>query len=325
MTANILTRALKSVRRRLFWKPYNRFLVPAVARHMAGRKDFKSEIVVLVDGGLGSQMWQYALGRGAALASGLPVCYDLSWFARGAKDINGLHNRNYELTTVFPGLPFQEASGRVVRMYKRYFNLYPGTRLAYEEDILSSEFPRYLGGYYVNARYIDGQGDALRELFQFAPGFGERNGPVLSRIISARCTVGVHIRLGDYVGSVHDVTTPGYFRSAIRHIADRLAPERAVFFIFSNGMERSKEMLAGLDEDIVFVEGNDNDNGACDMYLMSRCSHFIISNSSFSWWAAWLGRAGGKIAVMPDRWLASERSSGRLAMKAEGWTALPVG
>lgn len=325
MTANFFIRVLKSARYRLLSKPYNRFLAPMVARYIAGRRDFKPEIVVMIDGGLGSQMWQYGLGRGARLASGLPVSYDLSWYARGAKDINGVDNRSYELTSIFPGLPFQEAQETISRAYRKYFNAYPGTRFHYEEDILSSKSPRYLGGYYINAKYIDRQGDALRELFRFDPGFSEQNRLTHSRIVSAPYPVAVHVRRGDYVGSVHDVTTPGYFHSAIRHIADKLAPEKATFFVFSNGMEWCKETLAGLDEDFVFVEENDNDRGARDMYLMSCCSHFIISNSSFSWWAAWLGMTHDKIVVMPDKWLACEKGTDRLAMRAEGWTVLSAG
>jgi hypothetical protein len=90
-------------------------------------------------------------------------------------------------------------------------------------------------------------------------------------------------------------------------------------------MDWCREILAGMDEKFVFVDNNDNDSGEADMFLMSRCAHFIISNSSFSWWPAWLSRRSpGKIVVMPDVWLANESLAGKLRMRVDGWALLSV-
>jgi hypothetical protein len=298
----------------------------AIARNyiLATRKDFEPGIVVMMDGGLGSQMWQYSIGRLAAMKSGLPVCYDLSWFDRDGRDINKKFSRAYRLESVFPNVQVKRADENTSRMYRNYFNLYPGTRFRYDERIVAAREAKYLGGYYVNAHYIDQQGDALRDELTFGIRLSEENETLLSLIASASNAVAIHIRRGDYIGSVHDVTTPRYFTEAVRYVAKKLYPERAVFFVFSNGMEWSREILAGVDEKFVFVENNDNDSGEADMFLMSRCAHFIISNSSFSWWPAWLSRRSpGKIVVMPDVWLTWERAVDKLSMAAAGWVALP--
>jgi hypothetical protein len=97
---------------------------------------------------------------------------------------------------------------------------------------------------------------------------------------------------------------------------------KQVFFVFSNEIEWSRKLLVELNEEleIIYVDNNDNDKGAADMYLMSNCSHFIISNSSFSWWPAWLStRSPEKIVIMPEKWLADETPEQRFSMKVDSW------
>ena len=72
------------------------------------------------------------------------------------------------------------------------------------------------------------------------------------------------------------------------------------FFVFSNDPEWVKTRFT--QKNMTIVEGNDENAGYVDMYLMSRCRHFIIANSSFSWWAAWLGAYAGKKVIAPDTW-----------------------
>jgi len=313
-------KVIRSLRYRLVVLPCS-----AIVRNyilMTDRK-FEPKVIVMIDGGLGSQMWQYSLGRLASMKSGLPVFYDLAWYERDGLDINKKYSRAYILEKVFPKLQLPRTDAATTEIYRKYFNLYRRKRFNYEEKIVSSRDARYLGGYYINAKYVDSQGDALRDELTFDVQLSEENRSMMSLIMSTPNSVAIHIRRGDYVGSVHDVTTPKYFIDAVRYISDRISPEKAVFFVFSNGMEWSREILEGIDEEFVFVGNNDNDDGVFDMFLMSECSHFIISNSSFSWWPAWLSRRSeSKIVVMPDVWLRSEHHRDRLSMAAKNWISL---
>lgn len=305
---------------------YNPVAKTIVAKFIQSRKNFEPQIVVKVDGGLGSQMTQYALGRGAGLASGLPVFYDLSWYELWGRDINGIENRKFEITSVFPDLPFEEAGEELRRLYASYFNEDEGKSFSeFDEKIFTSQEPRYLGGYYVVSPCIDAQGDALRDLFHFCLTLSEKNQKMLSKIQAATCSVALHVRRGDFIGSIHDVTTLNYFKRAIDFLSERLTSEKITFFVFSNGMEWARDNLQGFDGEWVFVDNNNNDEGAIDMYLMSNCTHFIISNSTFSSWPAWLSwRSKHKIVVMPDRSLSTQKVHELPRMKREGWFALPA-
>jgi hypothetical protein len=286
--------------------------------------DPSPEIIVMIDGGLGSQMWQYALGQGASVASGLPVSYDLSWYDDSCKDKLGINNRYFELETVFPQIKVRKAPMEKIKFYRRLYYKYNESSMKYIEPVYSSAAPRYLGAYYVNAKYIDQQGDNLRKLFAFGISSDEKNKAALDRIQSEQCAVALQIRRGDYVGSIYDVITPKYLRDGIEYILHR-TPVAPVFFVFSNGIEWCREVLADINVNFVFMNINDNDNGSRDMFLMIHCHHFIISNSSFGWWPAWLSsRCPEKLVIVPNKWLRTENESDRYTMRADGWIAIDV-
>ena len=307
----------------LFVKPYKKLFSPLVRRRICASEKFIPQAIVTMNGGLGSQMWQYALGRGIRVISGLPVCYDLSWYEKSGMDINRRFSRAYRLESVFPNVAIQRASRDEIRRYRLYFDRYPGARFDFCEEILSSKNARYMSGSYVNAKYVDFQGGTLRDEFLFKLDLSGENARILASIQSAPLPVAVHVRRGDFVGSGHDVTTIEYFRNAIDLVTRKFSPEKPMFFVFSNDMGWVRENFHALDGDFFYADANGNDDGACDMYLMSECAHFIISNSSFGWWSAWLSRrSGDKLVVMPDRWTRREKE--RLTMMAKGWQALPA-
>ncbi len=111
--------------------------------------------------------------------------------------------------------------------------------------------------------------------------------------------IALHVRRGDYLGLGYqglrfDVTTPVYFLNAIKYMSARLSKQASKFFVFSNDIPWCKNLFSRFEEDFIYVENNDEISGEFDMYLMSMCKHFIISNSSFSW-GGLLGFLGGHL------------------------------
>jgi Glycosyl transferase family 11. len=104
----------------------------------------------------------------------------------------------------------------------------------------------------------------------------------------------LHVRRGDYFGNVdnHPICTLDYFRSAIKHIG-----KDKRFLVFSDDIAWCKKKFRG--ENFFFAE---NETAIVDIYLQSYCTNNIISNSSFSWWGAWLNSNPDKTVIAPDPW-----------------------
>lgn len=128
------------------------------------------------------------------------------------------------------------------------------------------------------------------------------NAAMLERIAGTE-SVCLHIRRGDYLKDVNSwlqVCDYDYYRRAVEYIKQKI--ENPVFYVFSNtsdDLEWIKENYR-FDADLVYVNLDNPDYE--ELRLMSACRHFIISNSTFSWWAAVLGDHDDKITVAPEKW-----------------------
>lgn len=124
-------------------------------------------------------------------------------------------------------------------------------------------------------------------------------------------SVCVHIRCGDYLNSKkHYVCNKEYYRKAIKR-ADELI-ENPVYFVFSDDMQYVRgEMNLFCTEKVVYVS-NGKRRDYEELFMMKFCKSFIMSNSTFSWWAQFLCEQNDKIVIAPDRWYAEENMRGRL-------------
>lgn len=135
-------------------------------------------------------------------------------------------------------------------------------------------------------------------------------------------TCSIHIRLGDYDNPLnrayHGVMPLTYYEEAIKAIYGCKRPSDVIFFIFSDEYEKAKKLFSL--PNMIFVEGNDSvipkatDNSGLpigngdllDLFLMSKCDHNIIANSSFSWMGAWMNENPNKMVVAPKNWFAGK-------------------
>lgn len=129
-------------------------------------------------------------------------------------------------------------------------------------------------------------------------------------------SVCVHVRRGDYVGdAMHEICTTDYYRKAMDCMREKI--KEPVFYLFSDDKEYVREHFAK-DRDVCIVDMNLPDYE--ELILMSKCKHFILSNSSFSWWAQFLGKSSNVIA--PSRWYGEEEKTTRLY--EEHWQIMKV-
>ena len=121
-----------------------------------------------------------------------------------------------------------------------------------------------------------------------------------------RPSISVHVRRGDYVNltDFHGLTSRRYYCQAISLASKHLIQPR--LFVFTDDIEMAKEVI---DQDARFIGPNDLVSPNENIDLMARADALIGSNSSFSWWAAWLGDKEDKINIFPRPWFTNEQKN----------------
>lgn len=267
----------------------------------------RGTIVIMVDGGLASQINKYLLGALLKKKLKTNVAFDLSWYIDYGKALDGVNNRNFDLTRVFEGLNFRKAcksESLAARKLNYYANAYP----LFEETSHSHPKSGYIDGYFTHLRVYHQAG--LPKM-RFSTEIIQVNQGELERIFErGNHPVAVHVRRGDYLNTVHDVLDEGYFAAAISRMIQELSPDaRPHFVFFSNDPEWVRErLLPQLDPsvDCIVMDQNDNDAGGNDFYLMTQCSHQICSNSGFSYFAAFFNQNPEKKVIIPRIWMKQE-------------------
>lgn len=139
-----------------------------------------------------------------------------------------------------------------------------------------------------------------------------------SDILKSSDTVSIHLRAYNKENPALDKVFPTYGREYVEK-AMSLFPENSWFIVFSDQPEWAKEELSGIQRRMTFIEGEPDYH---DLYLMSACKHHIISNSSFSWWAAYLNKNPEKIVVVPPVWFCFEYNHNIDDLIPEEWITL---
>lgn len=281
---------------------------------MGRNQEVESMKIVKILGGLGNQMFQYALYL--SLQNHYPdetIKLDTSCF-KGYP----LHN-GFELYKIF-NIKEKEATlmdklkiaypychYRVWQILKRILPnrksmLIENKEERYDSTVFSRIGNCYYDGYWQNERYFKDIRDRILQVFTQKT-INEKN---IDFVKELQCheSVSIHIRRGDYVSNplYGGICNIEYYKQAIRYIQDHTSCN--LYCIFSNDIEWCKQHLSSLlaNKTVIYVNWNKGKDSYQDMYLMSHCKHNIIANSSFSWWGAWLNNNPMKIIVCPKRW-----------------------
>lgn len=283
-------------------------------------------IVLLVDGGLASQLNKYLIGQFLEKKFQVKVKYDTSWFQKGGKSVDGKDTRNFDLLKIFPNIDFQIAAPQVVQFYKDnyyYTNKFP---FIYDEELTKKNLPLYIDGYFSHWRYLE---DFDFSNLEFDIKLNNVNAENLKLIEQESSSVAVHIRRGDYVGSAHDVITADYYIYAITYMQTLLQGKSPKFFIFSTEMKWVEEnVLSRLPEEIKYqsFSNNVNSDGVYDFYLISKCKHQVCANSTFSYYAALLNKNQNKTVIIPEIWMKNDAEGTNInnnkAFRYPGWIVI---
>lgn len=290
-------------------------------------------IFVKIHYGLGNQLFQYALARRISVERKIPFKIDASFYSLSAG--NDQQNRGYELSkfTVVERMATDKDLQRFKgpSLYRRLSGWFDRLRPYYLRSVVYEQQPSfdpnilrirsgaYLHGYWQNEKYFNTIEDVLREDLRFKDEPDSVNKSILKKIRSTQSSVAIHIRRGDYLTdkTVISLLHPcpmAYYQAAIDHLVNVVGDP--FFFIFSDDPEWVEANFK-VEHPHFFVSGYNANQPVEELRLMSSCNHFIIANSSFSWWAAWLGKAQDKIVVAPKLWFRSG-----LNIACAGWIKL---
>ncbi len=288
-------------------------------------------IITQLAGGLGNQLFQYAVGRRLAHVQGIPLKLDLSCYGpEGDTQAPGLeafrrHVRLQEFNISADVATSEEidalrdrhfgskTSSRVVRQLRRFWSTldWPAThfrerRYRFDPAVLGLTAPCYLAGFWQSEKYFLDVTDLIRREFtprdpaiqensrRFVEGLRSASGPVVS----------VHVRRGELAHAQNILkNTRGTFGppTGLEYIQRAIAQFEpgCRFLVFSDSVADIEWCKKNIQADrLSFSEGRTD---VQDMMLMSACDHHIIA-STFSWWGAWLNDRPGRRVVAPSQW-----------------------
>jgi len=281
-----------------------------------------AKIIARVFGGLGNQLFIYATARAMAERTGAELVLDTrTGFQGDAYERQfALHhfNANYREATALERFDFPTGRGwRYV--FRRGNEILPFKNRFYLTDLLANEWffmPEmlaycpssvvWLEGYWQSPRYFEDARTILDKELRIKSPLSVQT-LRLAEHLQKPNSICIHLRmLRNVIKGVEALkvseTNMKYYQRSMDYIAERL--ENPQFFCFSDNPEISNSLLQ-TPYNLTFVKHNKSDEHAYeDFYLMTLCRHFILSNSTFGWWAAWMGQANKSMVMSPPlhRW-----------------------
>ncbi|MBI2843638.1 MAG: alpha-1,2-fucosyltransferase [Armatimonadetes bacterium] len=274
-------------------------------------------IISHLKGGLGNQMFQYALGRKLAITNGTRLSLDISSYQVSAHryrldhyniaadivPISKPKKADQSVPKSFVGRALRRVERKIVSSLPNGKKVVTERHYNFDPEILCLRDGARLDGYWQSERYFADIADVIRKELTIKHSFDPANQKMAQAIRGCE-SVSLHIRRGDYVTdpncNKHHGTCPiSYYQAAAREIASVV--DNPCFFVFSDDLEWARHNLE-LTFPTTYVGINGSDKDYEDMRLMSLCRHHVIANSTFSWWGAWLCDNTDKVVIAPKKW-----------------------
>jgi hypothetical protein len=310
-------------------------------------------VIAYISGGLGNQMFQYAMARRLAHHHGVDLKLDLSQYKNGTDRRPGFEQFQRQLRLDQYSIQASAAAPDELSAFRdRFFQPSVSTSIAWRirrvvpgflwpKSHVREKFYRfdpgalhlpanvYVEGFWQSEKYFSDVAELIRaELSPKDPGITSYAEKYVDQLrVNGNPVVSIHVRRGDLAYADSQVATRGllhgkpvgleYIKAAIDRFSDSCN-----FLVFSDtaeDIEWCKENIDG--RRLSFCEGHSD---VQDLAIMSSCDHNIIANSTYSWWAAWLNPRPRKRVVAPRTW---SHQVGKLAIVIDdlippGWEIL---
>jgi len=288
-------------------------------------------VTVLLRGGLGNQMFQYAAGLAVARKKKVPLVLDTTFlndrfprkqFTYRTYDLHvfDLAPRFTALSKISTALPvpgvwlgIDLALVKIKEVLGMQRLIPEGGKKNFDREVARADGEVALWGFWQSEEYFKEIKDEVAQAFRFRePLRGEavRIGEKIRRTAS----VSLHVRRKDYLlpkyQKVYGATDLSYYERAARYIGERVS--NPTFFVFSDDVAWCREYIRPPFPTIYLDDATAGPKASYHLQLMASCEHNIITNSSFSWWGAWLNGNAKKIVIAPQVWDAARRDYDRV-------------
>lgn len=287
-------------------------------------KKIAPSITIKIMGGLGNQMFEYAMLRSMSLEYNSKAIADLSGITNKTHNVYSLDNFNISNEVDF--IPKRKSIRNTINylLYGFYYVFIQKRKcnlkyIKFQNKIIRNFgmccIPdgyidigkvkcknKYFFGYFQSNNFFKKYEKIIREELQVKTPPKKSNAKLLEEISNCE-SVCLHIRRGDYVGTNHQVCTIEYYLKAINEMNKIV--KKPIYYIFSDDIKWVRENIVFDKKDNIVYIDKKNDNYE-ELRLMYTCKNFIISNSSFSWWASFLSKNEKKNIISPSVWTRNE-------------------
>tara|TARA_B110000902_G_C14183689_1_gene541481 strand:+ start:201 stop:1115 length:915 start_codon:yes stop_codon:yes gene_type:complete len=284
-------------------------------------------IVGEVKGGLANQMFQYAFYKTIANINNCDLILDLNFWNNdpslliqwnvdpkktkvGNFELNAFNielklTNKYDVDKLYIlKYPFYKKF-IVKKIYTQVEKLKPihkkvivkQKKTYYDSELLKIKSNTFISGFFQHHQYLELYREFFFKKFTIKNNFVTDDFIKLKTKIRAVNSISIHVRRGDYVKLNHSCSL-GYFDDSIIYIEERI--DNPIFYVFSDDINWCKKSLSFKSKPI-FIDDQYKLEDYHELMLMKYCKHNIISNSSFSWWGAWLNENTNKIVIYPDK------------------------
>lgn len=270
-------------------------------------------IIVKLIGGLGNQMFQYALGRSLSLKNNTELKLDITGFESYKLHKYSLDAFNIKKNVALKSeisrfKKYKPKPGRRWFLYNKFFadnsKYFQENGFNFNLDTMKLNDNVYLDGHWQSEKYFQEIENIISREFTL------KNKPTAEtenwiEKVSDCISVSVHIRRGDYArnqktNQFHGTCSLEYYEKAMDLIFQKT--KEPIFFIFSDDIDWAKNNLKT--KYPIFHVSDKKILNYEELVIASKCSHNIIANSTFSWWSARLNENPDKIIIAPQKWFA---------------------
>ncbi len=288
-------------------------------------------IISKISSGLGNQLFQYSIGRQLSLLKNAPLKLDISFF-----ETQNLRNYRLDNYNIEGGVATEEEILSFTNIYReRSLKAFIKRKIQnsaakhkkplfyekewwnYEPSLLKAGPNVYIRGYWQHYKYFENLNPSIFSELKLKESLEADIINLVAEINNNTSSISVHIRRGDYVSNsanhLMNILPKEYYLKGFSFLKRKI--KNPVFYFFSDDLNWVKDNFK-MDAPSIFVDAQKD---YLELDIMSKCSHNIIANSTFSWWAAFLNQNPKKIVVSPKHWVANLEINKRVEIQFPTW------